>query len=250
VHAVRFAHTLLAQIHSPSAENVLALEQIAVRLARPDDIDGYLQAARSSPATAGMLRDRYLPAPYTLDSLAHCAAGTLGHAYRTHMLDNGLSADFFPPIEPDTDDAYFRLRMYQTHDIWHALLAYPTDIEGEAGIVGFYLGHFDRHTGRGGHRIMGFAAILAASLCMHAAIVDTSHLRPYFRAIMDGWYRGQCALPLMAERWEEMWHVPVDELRARYAIEPVATEAATRLPSRGGVAVRTSSVVAAVNECA
>jgi hypothetical protein len=54
----------------------------------------------------------------------------------------------------------------------------------------------------------------------------------------------------MAERWEEMWHVPVDELRARYAIEPVATEAATRLPSRGGVAVRTSSVVAAVNECA
>ncbi|WP_410961902.1 hypothetical protein, partial [Salmonella sp. SAL4359] len=66
VHAVRFARTLLSQIHSPSAENVLALEQLAVRLARPDDIDGYLRAARSSPATERMLRERYLPAPYTV----------------------------------------------------------------------------------------------------------------------------------------------------------------------------------------
>jgi ubiquinone biosynthesis protein Coq4 len=227
VHTIRFVQTLLAQIREPSAERVIALERLAVRLARPDDIDGYLRAARAAPATERMLRERFLPAPYTVDSLARCEPGTLGHSYRRHMVDNGLSADFFPPIEPQTDDAYYRLRMFQTHDIWHALLGYPATTEGEAGIIGFYLGHFDRHMGRDGHRVMAFTAMLAATLCMHAAFIDTSHLRPYFRAINDGWRRGQRALPLMAEHWEEMWDVPLVDLRARYRIDAVNAAASS-----------------------
>jgi ubiquinone biosynthesis protein Coq4 len=136
--------TLFAMMKEPSAEKVLALEQHLTRLATDLDVDKYLGAMRACAATAQMLDERYLPPPYTLADLEACAPGTLGHAYRQHMIENDLRPDFFDAIAPDDDFAYTRLRLYQTHDVWHAVTGYPTTVLGEAAIVGFYLGHFDR----------------------------------------------------------------------------------------------------------
>jgi ubiquinone biosynthesis protein Coq4 len=210
--------TLMAQIQEPSPERVLALERHLTSLARPEDVDRYLGALRACPATQKMLEERYLPAPYALDELERCAPGSLGHAYRRHMIDNDLRPDFFAPIDPADDFAYTRLRFYQTHDLWHVVTGYPTSVLGEAGIVGFYLGHQERHLGDRAGPVAAFSAILAGGLILHGALFRPERLVHFLRAIVEGWHVGRAAAPFFAVRWEQMWDRPLDEIRSELGV--------------------------------
>lgn len=210
--------TLMAQIQEPTPEKVLTLERHLTSLARPDDVERYVGTLRACPATRRMLEERYAPTPYTLDELEPCAPGTLGHAYRRHMIDHDLKPDFFEPIEPTDDFAYSRLRFYQTHDLWHVVTGYPTTVLGEAGIVGFYLGHQERHLGdRAGH-VAAFSAILAGGLVLHGALFRPDRLVHFLRALVEGWHVGRAAAPFFAVRWEEMWDRPLEQIRAELRV--------------------------------
>lgn len=210
--------TLVSQIQEPAPEKVLALESILTRLARPDDIARYLEAMRQCPATAAMLEQRYVPEPYALADLERCAPGTLGRAYRDHMIENDLRPDFFEAIAPDDDFAYSRLRLYQTHDIWHVVTGYPTSTLGEIAIVGFYLGHFDRHMGDRAASPAAFPAILSGTLLLHAALMRQDRITHFYRSLFDGWSRGQNASPLFARRWEDEWDRSLADLRGELGI--------------------------------
>jgi ubiquinone biosynthesis protein Coq4 len=167
-----------------------------------------------------MLEERYLPAPYTLDDLERCAPGTLGHVYRRHMIENDLRPDYFAPIDPSDDFAYTRLRLYMTHDLWHVVTGYPTTMIGEMAIVGFYLGHFERHMGDRAGSAAAFAAILAGTMTLHAALFRQDRITHFTRALVDGWSRGQGARPFFAERFEERWDEPLDGVRASLGVGP------------------------------
>lgn len=212
--------TLMDQIREPTPDKVLALERHLTALARAEDVERYLGALRACPATRRMLDERYLPAPYTLDELERCAPGTLGHAYRRHMIDNDLKPDFFEPIEASDDFSYSRLRFYQTHDLWHVVTGHPTSVLGEAGIVGFYLGHHERHMGDRAGSVAAFSAILAGGLVLHGALFRSDRLIHFLRAIVEGWHLGRQAAPFFAVRWEEMWDRPLAEVRAELGIAP------------------------------
>lgn len=211
--------TLMAQIQEPTPERTLALEQHLTSLARDEDVDRYISAMRACPATRAMLDDRFMPEPYTLMDLQRHAPGTLAHAYRRHMIGNDLRPDFFEPIDPTDDFAYSRLRLYQTHDIWHTVLGYPASILGEAGIVGFYLGHFDRCMGDRAGAAAGFSAILAGGLVLHGALFRQDRIPHFIRAIVDGWHRGQRAQPFFPVRWEEQWDRPLTAIREELGVE-------------------------------
>ncbi len=215
---------LIAQIKEPSAETVLALEPHMTRLARPEDVERYLAAMRACPSTAQMLAERYLPPTYSLDDLAVHGPGTLGAAYRAHMIENDLSPDYFETplaadaVEGGADFAYARLRFYQTHDVWHAVTGYPTTVLGEVGIVGFYLGHFEAHMGDRAASAIGFSAILASTMLLHAALFRQDRITHFYRALFDGWTRGRAAKPFFAMRWEEQWDRPLAELRQELSV--------------------------------
>lgn len=210
--------TLMAQIQEPTPDKVLALETHLTSLARDEDVDRYIGAMRACAATRQMLDERYLPQPYTLDALSRCAPGTLGHGYRKHMIENDLRPDFFDPIDPSDDFAYSRLRLYQTHDLWHVVLGYPTSVLGEAGIVGFYLGHFEHHMGDHAGSAAAFSAILAGGLVLHAALFRPDRITHFFRAIIEGWHRGQAAAPFFTVRWEEQWDRPLESIRRELGV--------------------------------
>jgi len=212
--------TLVSMIQEPTADKVLALETHLTKLATEADVQKYLSALRACPATAKMIEDRWLPAPYTLDDLERCAPGTLGHAYRQHMIENDLRPDYFETIEPDDDFAFTRLRLYQTHDVWHAVTGYPTTTIGEVGIVGFYLGHFERHMGDRAGAAAAFSAILAGTTVLHAALFRQDRITHFMRALVEGWTRGQAAEPFFAVRWEEQWDRPLTELRRAMSVGP------------------------------
>jgi len=168
---------------------------------------------------APLLASRYISEPLSLDRLAECAPGTLGHGYRRFILDNKLEAnlgrnyrkfneeltssgklDRLPP-----DLSYMMVRGFQIHDFLHVLTGYEATNWGELALAAFYLAQlrFPYHAMR--------VAVTAA----HMAFVRPGLIVDAMDAFVDGWSYGRSARNLNFERWEDELDTPLDELRAR-----------------------------------
>lgn len=165
-----------------------------------------LQTFYADPRTAELLQTRYLSEqPYDLDELLKLPAGTLGHAYATHMHSNKLEVVFYPPLEKTDDDdiAYLRRRARQTHDIHHVVLGYPAIDVGEMAISAFYLSQ---------HRVP-LSALLIGFGFLYTILREPQRIEELIQAIETGWQAGQQAQRLLGIRWEEYWSTPLETLR-------------------------------------
>ena len=206
----------------PSVEKALGLE----RLLRELD-DPALEAAKSrawarSEYTSAALADRYEPKPFDLEELARLPGGTLGHVYGTHMLENNLRPDFYDSIETTSDTTYIRNRLFQTHDIVHVLCGYTTSALDESGVTGFYFGQQDHYHAAGDGILMQHSIIQQGAVFLHAGIHDPEDGRLHMRAFIDGYNRGFEAKPFLSFHLEEMFELPIDQVRQRIGISPRA----------------------------
>ncbi|HEX2915294.1 MAG TPA: Coq4 family protein [Chloroflexia bacterium] len=189
---------------------VFKLETAGARLAGPEGDAKVLAYMKKYPGAVEMINQRYLAPAYKVEDLKDYASGTLGHAYYRHMNDNGFSPDFFPPIEPADELSYSRLRLRQTHDIWHVVTGYGVDLPGELALQAFYLGQYP----------MVFPALLVSSVVLHVATRKPRELTRIFDGLTEGWQRGKAAKSLWPVRWEEMWDRSLEDIRAEYNLTP------------------------------
>ena len=63
----------------------------------------------------------------------------LGHASASYLHESGIEVDFYRVLAVEDDASYFLLRMRQTHDIWHLVAGFHTDVPGELGLKAFEL---------------------------------------------------------------------------------------------------------------
>lgn len=140
-----------------------------------------------------------------LDALARLPDGTLGREYARFMRANGLSPDIFqaPTNVVRPEFAYFAQRMRQTHDLWHVLTGYGTDVPGEVELQAFTYAQ---------------AGIPSALLI---TIMGTLRLLPYrplhVRKALAAYRRGKATRSLPVFPWEEHWATPLADLRQRLA---------------------------------
>ena len=161
---------------------------------------------------------------YDLEALGKLPADTLGGALARHMKAAGLGQDFYEHSQPRNRMQFLRLRMRQTHDVWHVLTGTGTDPFDEVAIQGFVAGQYTSAT----------SAILAAAVFLKAVFRGRfDELQSYVDGFCEGYVAGKRAESLLAVRWEELWSEKVEALRKRYRIEPLRvhvreTEAAVR----------------------
>ena len=204
----------------PTVAKALELEEV-LREATSQELAAAKDAAWAhSEYTRAALADRYEPGPHDLRELASLAPGTLGYVYGNHMLENNLSPDFYQSIETTSDAAWIRNRLYQTHDIVHVLCGYTTSVLDETGVTGFYFGQQDRYHGASGGLLMQHSMIQQGAIFLHAGVYDPEDGRLQFRAFIDGYNRGYAAKPFLSFRLEEMFGLPIDEVRQRIGIKP------------------------------
>lgn len=202
-----------------------SLERIRARTATTD-AGRRLLATR--PELAPRLSDRA--------ALAALPAGTLGRAYlalveRARISPQGIvdasTAERAVPPPADDELRWVGERMRDTHDLWHVVTGYDTDVVGELALLAFTFAQAP-HLGIG--LIVGFAYLQRFAT-----------LNPEIRR---GYRRGKRAAWLPAVAWEELLDQPLDAVRARLGIDapPVydrISSAAVRegkLPFRFGVA--------------
>jgi ubiquinone biosynthesis protein COQ4 len=146
------------------------------------------------------------------DALRALPADTLGGAYARFLDDNGLDSDVFqsPPGLPPLP-TYLVQRMRQSHDLWHVLTGYQTDVAGEIQILAFTYAQ-TRMPGVG---------LLAAVGCLRFGWRYPGIFRKAWRA----YRRGSQTTFLAAQPWERMWQRPLAELQAELCVTPSSAAA-------------------------
>lgn len=166
------------------------------------------------PGGIELLHDRPALDSHTIDfaALEKLPANTLGYAFARHMKDNQLSPDLFqaPPGLPPAA-AYVAQRIRQTHDIWHVLTGYPTDVPGELALQAFYWAH------------LGSTSSMLISTLGTLRYLGKFRKRGIVKMVRDGYRRGKHLLAyLPTVKWEELWSVPLAEVQRRFNIPPAA----------------------------
>jgi ubiquinone biosynthesis protein COQ4 len=170
-----------------------------------------------------MMRDHYAKDPrgaralreqhrlvIRLDELDELPAGTLGRAFADHMRANRLDPAAIPTLEAPGELEFLRAHFYETHDVWHAVTGFTTDVAGELGLQAFYAAQ-----GPGGLPL----TLLAMGL-LNTAIYQQGERELRLDAITRGWQMGRRARLLFGVRWDELWARPIDEVRDLLGVEP------------------------------
>ena len=145
-----------------------------------------------------------------LKQLSRLPAGTLGRTFADHLVANGLDPASIPTLTSETDFEFIRAHLYETHDVWHAVTGFRTDVSGELGLQAFYSAQSPG----------GLPLILLAVGLLNAAFFSMDDRERRMEAIGRGWAMGRRAKPLFGQRWDQHWAEPIDEVRRALDLEP------------------------------
>jgi ubiquinone biosynthesis protein Coq4 len=135
--------------------------------------------------------------------LLQLSPDSLGYVYATYIKDSGFDPNFYRLVKVEDDVSYFLLRMRQTHDIWHIVAGFSTDVFGELGLKAFELAQT--------HRTM--SAVLIAGGLLSTLFKHPEQLDKLLEQIAIGYRLGAKAKPFFAKKWEENWERPLMEWR-------------------------------------
>jgi ubiquinone biosynthesis protein COQ4 len=149
-----------------------------------------------------------------LAELAALPKGSLGHAFGRHMIDAGLDPSAIPTLPSNDEKEFMDAHLYETHDIWHVMTGFGTDVAGELGLQAFYAAQFPARLA---------IAILSGGLLN--TLVDPQGMADADRrmdAITRGWTMGRAAKPFFGYRWAESWQRPLVDVQRELGVVPIA----------------------------
>jgi len=143
-----------------------------------------------------------------LSALAVLPPGSLGFELAAVMKRRGLDPGSIPRPKADTPERWVLAHVYDTHDIWHIVTGFDTDIEGEVGLVAFYLAQLPNPL----HR-----ALLAGAVA-RLWLLEPERTAVRLQAIAAGWTLGRQARSILGMDWNALWARPLSEIRTSLRI--------------------------------
>jgi ubiquinone biosynthesis protein Coq4 len=145
-------------------------------------------------------------------ALAALPPGTLGREFAHFLTKNGLNPEDIPTVPARDAGEFIFAHYYETHDLWHVLTGFTTDKAGELGLQAFYLG-------QGGPARLSAMILSAGFLELLVGKDQFDDREARLHEVARGYVMGKRAKPLFGVRWNELWSVPVKDLRARFEID-------------------------------
>lgn len=217
-----FAELFLRNVDDPLKTHVMGMFHGWWEVAPEAAIEQYLELFRAQPGAVEYLAERHLPEPLSLDDLTECESGTLGHAYRSFIVDNDLMANLATNYRelneqlgsqgaldrmPD-DLRYAVVRGFALHDFVHTITGNAPDIRGELTVAGFHFAQMQ----------YPYHAFRMAVTTGHVALVNPSGIIMVMDAFCEGWTRGRQAKNLHFTKWEEQLDRPLADIREEYDV--------------------------------
>jgi ubiquinone biosynthesis protein Coq4 len=183
--------------------------ELAAVLAPPSAMTRLVERLMRHDAAARAFVERPRVGLVALASLRALPEGTLGRVFADHLVENGLDPDALPSLEAHTDEEYVRAHMLESHDVWHVLTGFRTDVAGELGLQAFSLAQVGSPFALG---------ILAGGLA-NTLLYAFSERDARMGAIVRGWLLGRRARLLFGASWRQMWEWPLEDVRQRFGLD-------------------------------
>lgn len=207
-HLIQAAQGFFALVDNPNRLD--AVFDLADGLRQTDLYQQFIDYAYTHPDVATIVQTRYKPPTIDLDTLLTYPPDSLGYGYAATLQAMNLDPNFYRQIPIEDDYSYLAIRMRQTHDIWHLITGFGTDLAGEMGLQAFTLAQT--------HSPLA-VTILAATL-LHT-LKMTGPLNQVVESLQVGWQMGLQAKPFLGQAWEEHWEKPIVDWRSDLNVTPV-----------------------------
>jgi ubiquinone biosynthesis protein Coq4 len=176
------------------------------------------EAAAIAHPGAANAATRATPPKLTLESLKALPVGSLGHDFYRLISDNNFNLEVLDREAAGLQDMppaqrYLNLRILQMHDVWHLVGGFRTTILQEVAISAFSLAQF-------GHT---YSAMLIGTAATASLFNSIEAFGLSMQIISEGWLHGRTTPSFMAIEWENEWHLPISEIRARHGIKPFSS---------------------------
>ncbi len=156
-----------------------------------------------------------VPGLTDIEALGACPADSLGHELFELLTKNGFDAEvldrnaiMLSELPPAL--RYLNTRILQMHDVWHIVAGYTTNAIHEVAISAFQLAQF-------GHNYSSMFLAIAARISFEK---NPDGFGVLMQTICEAWQHGRGTPSFMAIEWEDIWDLPVDEIRTQYHITP------------------------------
>ncbi len=160
----------------------------------------------TSPEAVATVQARKLLGPIDLHQLSKLPAGTLGKCFADHMLGLGLKVDFYRNLEVKDDTIFVMMRIRQTHDLWHLMTGFKTDVPGEIGLQAFMAAQM----------AVPISLVLMGASLLKVGTSPSDQMDAIMENIVKGWQLGKKAKSIFAIDWEANWATPIDSLKLQY----------------------------------
>lgn len=212
--AFRIARAALRLVRDPNRlDEVIAM---ADDLGDSPAFDAIVRHVEAMPGGRAAMAERPR-VDLDLPRLRQLADGTFGREAARFLDARGLDPADLPRRPADDGPAWVRAHLYETHDLWHVVTGFDTDVAGELGLQAFYLAQFPARLA---------AAILAIGF-INTFLYAFDERDARTDAIARGWQLGKAARPFLAVRWADLWTLPLAEVRARLGVTaPIAADRA------------------------
>jgi len=205
LRALKAFYSLARLVHDPN--RLGEVFEMSDALATRDAIQPMIDHLAKDPGVARSLEERHR-VQIDLASLRRLPEGTLGRAFADHMIAANLDPSALPTLSSEDPIAFFRAHLYETHDIWHVVTGFGTDVVGELGLQAFYQA-----------QIPGpLPSLLLAVGFLRSALFDKELTVPFMEALVQGWGMARASRPLFGVRWDELWTVPLADVRRELGI--------------------------------
>ena len=156
---------------------------------------------------ARSIANRHRIGPIDLTALAAMPTGTLGPVFGAHCQTKGLDPNLVL-LPADSDADFVMAHMFESHDIWHVVTGWGNDEVGEIGLGGFYLAQMK----------LPLVALMLALILINTIVRQPTTLGARMDALVAGYQMGKASPLLFGTRWDQMWNVPLVEVRQTFDI--------------------------------
>ncbi len=197
--------------------------EMADSLSSEEVMRTFVDFIRRDPVGARSLteRPRVRIVPAELRTLPR---GTLGREYIEFMDRNGLDAADLPRRPANDAPSFVRAHLFETHDIWHVVTGFDTDAAGELGLQAFYLAQLPAR----------LAPLLLAVGLVNTLVYAFDDKDARMDGIAHGWRLGKQAAPFFGQHWNELFQLPISDVRARLGIASLPPAASVRAAASSG----------------
>ena len=172
--------------------------------AHPEELAAMVDALGRTEKGAKALRERPRLGKLSLSALGEYPEGTLARGFADFLGERGLDPASIPTLEVHDEGSFVRAHLYETHDLWHVVTGFDTDVAGELGLQAFYAAQVPGKLP---------IALLSGGMLNTLIYADGDRARR-LAAISRGWTMGERAAPFFGTDWAQLWSTPLAEVRS------------------------------------